>query len=166
MNIPRLSIASVFRHRAATVACCALLAGLVAGCATIMPPQAGDPKATTPVVAATPSTPSAVAAPGTTPPLPGPPSPTKPFADIIKDAKVQPGYFTLYQKDEKVWIEIKPEQIDHPFFFQANRTRGLGERRALINPMIRSHIAEFRKLGDLIQLLAVNERFVAKAGTP
>jgi hypothetical protein len=145
MNIPRSSIASVIRHRAATVACCAVLAGLIAGCATIMPPQAGDPKTTTPVVAATPSAPSATAAPGTTPTLPGPPSPTKPFADVIKDAKVHPGYFTPYQKDEKVWIEIKPEQLDQPFF-QANRTHGLGERRGPTNPMMRGHIAELHKI--------------------
>ena len=99
------------------------------------------------------------------PPAGSPPSPTKPFADVIKDAKVLPGYFTLYQKDEKVWIEILPDQFDRPFFFQANRNRGIGERRGLINPMMRGHIAELHKIGDLVQLLAKNERFVAKAGT-
>ena len=35
----------------------------------------------------------------------------KPFAEVIKDAKEQPGFFNLYSKDEKVWLEIKPEQI-------------------------------------------------------
>lgn len=105
------------------------------------------------------------AAPGTTPPPPTTPSPTKPFADIIKDAKQHTGYFTIYQKEDKVWIELMPEQFDKPFFFQANRTRGIGERRGMVNPMMRGNIAQFHKIGDLVQLLAKNERFVAKPGT-
>jgi len=170
MRLTRRSIVSVIHsvlhRRAAVLAASAILAGLIAGCANLAPLAGADTKATPPVVAATPSAPSATAAPGTTPPLPGPPSPTKPFADVIKEAKSHPGFFTLYQKDEKVWIEIKPDQLDHPFFFQANRTHGLGERRGLTNPMMRAHIAEFHKIGDLIQLIAMNEHFVAKAGSP
>ena len=170
MRLTRRSIVSVIHsvlhRRAAVLAASAILAGLIAGCANLAPLASADTKATPPVVAATPSAPSATAAPGTTPPLPGPPSPTKPFADVIKEAKSHPGFFTLYQKDEKVWIEIKPDQLDHPFFFQANRTHGLGERRGLTNPMMRAHIAEFHKIGDLIQLIAMNEHFVAKAGSP
>src|SRR5262249_44436592 len=96
---------------------------------------------------------------------PPPPSPTKPFAEVIKDAKIHTGYFTLYEKDEKVWIELKPEQFDRPFFFQVNRNRGIGERRGLANPMMRAHIAQFHKLGDLVQLLAINQRFIAKPGS-
>ena len=40
----------------------------------------------------------------------------RPFRDVIKDAEEIPGFFTLYQKDEKVWIAINPEQFDKPFF--------------------------------------------------
>ncbi|MEP7085566.1 MAG: DUF5117 domain-containing protein, partial [Betaproteobacteria bacterium] len=149
----------------------ALLAAL-SGCAMVAPvtptDTKSDAKAPVPAVAAAPvvvPVPATGSAPGTTPPAAGPPSPTKPFAEVIKDAKVIPGYFTLYQKDEKVWIEILPSQFDQPFFFQANRNRGIGERRGLINPMMRAHIAELHRVGDLIQLLAKNERFVAKAGS-
>ena len=39
-------------------------------------------------------------APAALAPAPGAP---KPFKEIIKDAKEIPGFFTLYQKDEKVW---------------------------------------------------------------
>src|SRR6188474_371884 len=41
-------------------------------------------------------------------------SQTRPFADVIKEAKESKGYFTLWQKDEKVWIEIAPDQFDKP----------------------------------------------------
>ena len=172
MTAMRESIVSKAQRRAAWMAGCGTLA-LLAGCATLAPPQAGDAKTTAeaksaaaapPIVAATPAGPSATA-PGTTPPPPATPSPTRPFADVIKDAKVHPGYFTLYQREDKVWIEIKPDQLNDPFFFQANRYRGIGERRGLANPMMRGHIAEFNKLGDLVQLLAKNHQFVAKSGT-
>ena len=109
--------------------------------------------------------PPAAAAPGTLPPPPATPSPTKPFNDIIKDAKHLPGYFSLWQKDDKVWIELSPEQFDMPFFFQANRTRGIGERRGLSNPMMRAGIAQFHRIGDLVQLIARNDRFIAKPGS-
>lgn len=89
----------------------------------------------------------------------------KPFAEIIKDAKQIPGYFTLYQKDEKVWIEIKPEQFNSPFFFQMNSTRGIGDIRFRSNSMLGSHIVELKKLGNNVQLIAKNYRFTATPGS-
>ena len=34
----------------------------------------------------------------------------RPFADVIKDAKESAGLFPVWQKDEKVWFEIAPDQ--------------------------------------------------------
>ena len=153
----------------ALAAATGLLVAALSGCASFAPGTTADAKSSVTAAAGAPvvvPVPATGAAPGTTPPTAGPPSPTKPFAEVIKEAKVIPGYFTLYQKDDKVWIEILPGQFDQPFFFQANRSRGIGERRGLINPMMRGHIAELHKIGDLVQLLAKNERFVAKSGTP
>jgi hypothetical protein len=90
----------------------------------------------------------------------------KPFADVIKEAKEQPGFFNVYTKDEKVWLEIGPDQIDRPFFLQENRTQGIGERDPFTSPMLRSHIVEFHRLGNLVQLIAKNTQFLASAGTP
>jgi hypothetical protein len=109
-----------------------------------------------------------------TPPAGGPPAaaarpdPTapKPFADIIKEAKSFPGFFTLYQKDDKVWIEIKPEQLNRPFFYQVNSTQGLGEGFLYPNWMLRGHMVEFKRRANLVQLVAKNARFKAAADTP
>ena len=90
----------------------------------------------------------------------------KPFADVIKNAKELPGFFTLYNKDEKVWLEIKPEQFDQPFFLQISRTTGIGDRDPFRSPMLRSYIVEFHRLGTLVQLIAKNSQFFAAAGTP
>ncbi|MEP6997455.1 MAG: zinc-dependent metalloprotease [Betaproteobacteria bacterium] len=90
----------------------------------------------------------------------------KPFADVVKDAKEQPGFFNVYSKDEKVWLEIRPDQIDRPFFLQANRTNGIGERDPFTSPMLRSYIVEFHRLGNLVQMIAKNTQFMALEGTP
>ena len=50
----------------------------------------------------------------------GPPAP-KPFADIIKDAKEEKGYFTTWRKDDKVWIEIPEAMWERPLFLLGER---------------------------------------------
>ena len=103
-----------------------------------------------------------------------PPGQPKPYKDVLKDAKAIPGYFTLHQKDEKVWIEIKPDQLDKPFFFAANVPRSLGERglygSQMSGPWLApggdNQVVVWKKIGNQVQLIAKNTRFYAKAGTP
>src|ERR1700687_592889 len=117
-------------------------------------PGAARPSANSPAIAAAAA---AAAAAG---------SQQKPFAEVVKDAKEQPGFFNLYSKEEKVWLEIKPDQFDQPFFLQLNRTHGIGDRDPFRSPMLRSYIVEFHRLGSLVQLIARNSQFFASAGTP
>ena len=117
-------------------------------------PGAARPSSNSPAIAAAAAAAAAVA------------GQQKPFAEVVKDAKEQPGFFNLYSKDEKVWLEIKPEQFDQPFFLQANRTHGIGDRDPFRSPMLRSYIVEFHRLGNLVQLIAKNSQFFAAAGTP
>ena len=123
---------------------------------------------TPPAPAAAPATPASGAAPAAAPANAARPDAAapKPFAEIIKDAKVTSGYFTLYQKDDKVWIEVKPEQFNSPFYFQTNTTRGIGQSGVYPNWMLRGHIVEFNKLGNNVQLIAKNDAFTATPGTP
>src|SRR5262249_1045822 len=64
-------------------------------------------------------------APGQTPPAP---PPEKPFADVIKDAETIKGLFTLYRKDDKVWLEILPEQFDKIYLCSPTMESAIGER--------------------------------------
>jgi hypothetical protein len=109
-----------------------------------------------------------------TPAVGGPPAagPTKPFDEVIKDATSLPGYFNLYQKDDKVWIELKPADFEKPFFFAANLQSGIGENLfygglmgygGLLGD---SYVVRFHKVGTQVQLLAVNTTYFAAAGTP
>ncbi len=94
------------------------------------------------------------------------PGAPKPFKEVIKGSTEMKGFFTLHQKDEKVWIEIKPEQFDRPFFFSVNIPNSVGERGLYASQMGTSHIALFHKIGGQIQLIAKNVKFTAQPGSP
>ena len=124
-------------------------------------PPTPAPQASAPV---TPTVQLPSTLPGTPQAAPAVPSPRS-FEMIVMDAQVMPGFFPLYEKDEKVWIELKPEHFNTPFYLSISRTRGLGEN--FIYPfMVRGYVVEFRKVGNLVQMIARNPRYRAKEGTP
>jgi len=90
----------------------------------------------------------------------------RPYKEVLKDAAAVPGRFTLHRKDDKVWLELRPDQLEKPFFFAYDIAGSVGERGLYGNQMGRSHIAFFRRSGDRMQLVARNEEFFAKQGTP
>jgi hypothetical protein len=92
---------------------------------------------------------------------------SKPFNDVIKDARETPGLFHVWQKDDKVWLEIAPNQFDTPFFFSVNLSRGLGEKFFFGGLMGQSHLAYFHRLGtNQVQLIARNTNYFAQPNTP
>ena len=144
-----------FKVSLMSVACFSLLAWSPSHSQT--PPPSPVAPATAPVSAMPP------AAPVTPPAAPGA---LRPMKDILKDAKSTPGFFTLHQKDEKVWLEILPSQLNQPFFFSYNIPRSVGERGLYGSQMGGSKLVEFTKIGNQIQLIAKNTQFFAKEGTP
>ena len=147
-----------FKLTALTVACLGLSAVTVAQAQT--PPVPATPSAP----AATGAAPAATAAtPATSAPAPGA---LRPMKDFLKDSKSIPGYFTLHQKDDKVWLEILPSQLNQPFFFSYNIPNSVGERGLYGSQMGGSKLVEFTKIGNQVQLIAKNTQFFAKPGTP
>ena len=118
----------------------ALLGGCAAKAATVKPTES-NPTAIKPAAAPT--------------------SALRSFSEVIKEAKPTPGFFSLWRQEEKVWIEIKPEQFDQPFFLAVNVTQGVGERGLYGNMMNRSHVVAFKKIGNYVQLIARNTDFTA-----
>lgn len=86
--------------------------------------------------------------------------------DPTLGAEELPGMFKLLRKDDKVWLSLKPDQLNKPFFFSANVSKGVGEKRLVASEMGKSHLAEFRKVGDQVQLVALHTENFAEAGTP
>ncbi len=115
---------------------------------------------------------TASAAPASAPPLPGaaaaPAGGLRPFAEVIKDAKRIDGLFTLWQKDDRVWMELKPGDLNQPFFLSPKYKTGIGEGQFLGGLMLigGEAVIEFRRVYNQMQLLARNTEFIAKANTP
>jgi len=98
---------------------------LLSGCASWLPGGA-RPGTAVQVGAA-----SAISASGVPPgsPQPGgpPPSSLQPFAAVVRDAQKIDGLFTLYRREERTWLELKPEDFGKPFFLSPKVTTGIGE---------------------------------------
>lgn len=157
----------------------------VAACGTMPAPlgmggQRSVPRAAPPAAASSGAPIGAPAGVGT-PPAAGaaaaPPAPAagavrpdnaslKPFREVVGDATEMKGLFALWQKDDKVWIEIAPEQLDKPFFFSWNVSDSVGERFAYASQMGRRYLVSFHRVGNAMQLIAKNTRFAAAAGSP
>ncbi|MES2956553.1 MAG: zinc-dependent metalloprotease [Pseudomonadota bacterium] len=153
---------------------------LLAGCATVASapttPAAAAPNPTAGTApngfaqAATPPVPgaSAPATPGsaaTPPPAPGQPPA---FAVVAKDAKKTDGLIAFWQKDDKVWLELKPEDFNKPFFLSPKLARGIGEAGIfggsmyVPNSRVYERMVEFRKVHNLVQLVELNTDYVAR----
>ena len=126
--------------------------------------QAPAPAPTPPTAAPVGAVPAGTVPPAT--PAPVVPGAPRPFKEVMKGAKETVGFFTVYEKDEKVWIAIKPDQFDKPFFFTYNIPQSIGERGLYGSQMGGSELVVFKKIGNQIQLLAKNVEFFAKPGSP
>ena len=93
-------------------------------------------------------------------------SPLRPFADVVKDARRNEGTLTTWQKDDRVWIELKPGDFDQPFFLSSKLKTGIGERMFFGGLLQDSGIVEFRRIHNQIQLIWKNIGYTATPGTP
>ena len=92
---------------------------------------------------------------------PDPPPAEKPFAELIKDAKPVNGLFNVYRTDEKVYLELRPEQLDKTYMVSLTCESGLGERGFYAAQMCGEMPIQFHKEANTVQLLAKNVRFRA-----
>lgn len=158
---------------------------LLGACATTQPPATGTAAPATPAApavapAAGPAA-AANAAPGTAPGVsagspaaaaaaamaarpPVDPTAPKPFAEVSRDTKRQDGLFPILRKDEKVWLEIPRAQLNKPFLFTINISSSVGERGFYASQMGPDVMAEWRRIGNTIQLVALNTKFRASGG--
>jgi hypothetical protein len=167
-------------HRVLRGGIAAAITFALAACATASPDKpaavAAGPLASSAAASTKPELPGAKPAGGAptngqataapTAPRPGEPPPPRPFADVIKEAKETKGFFTVWRKDERTWLEIRPDQLDQPFFFGNSLASGLGERFFLPGLMGLEHVVVLRRVGNNVQLIAKNLRVRAPSGTP
>jgi hypothetical protein len=89
------------------------------------------------------------------------PAAPKPFAEVIKGATQQAGFVPVWRKDEKVWLEIPAELLDRPFLMSANIATSIGERGLYGGQMGPAWLANFRRVNNQVQLIALNTEYVA-----
>ncbi|MEF7614814.1 zinc-dependent metalloprotease [Aquincola sp. MAHUQ-54] len=106
---------------------------------------------------AAPTGPAAAARPDPTAP--------RPFADVVRDAKQDDGFFPVWRKDEKVWLEIPADRFGKPFLLTANVSQSVGERGLYAGQMAGNWMVELRRIGNTVQLVAKNTDYVA-SGDP
>ena len=135
-------------------------------------PASGAAPVAPPAVALGASAPTNAARPTTifTPPTAGTPPP---FAVVIREARRIDGPLTLWQKDDKVWIEVMPAQWGKPFLLSPKIKSGIGEAFVLgglmaypVNGAGGPQVVEFVRIHNQVRLQARNTDITAKAGTP
>jgi len=90
----------------------------------------------------------------------------KPFLELVKEAQIIGGLFTLYRTEEKVFLEIGPEQFDKVYMLSLTCESGLGERGFYASQMCGEAPVLFHKQAKNVQLIAKNVRFVAPGDKP
>jgi hypothetical protein len=111
-------------------------------------------------------TPSGEAKPPEAAAKPAAPADPKPFADVIKDAKVISGLFRIYRGEDKVYMEVAPENLDKTFMFSMTCDQSLGERGFYAAEMCGEAPFSIRKVNKNIQFVLKNTRFRADENSP
>jgi hypothetical protein len=87
------------------------------------------------------------------------------FDKAVKGAKEYEGLFKLYHKDENLYAEIQPHQLEQPFLCPISIARGNGMGGMTLN-FDEQWVLLFKQVGDKVQVIRRNVHFQAKAGTP
>jgi hypothetical protein len=91
--------------------------------------------------------------------------PEKPFADLVKEAKAIQGLFSLFQTDDKVYLEIRPDQFDRIYMVSVTCESGIGERGFYAAQMCGELPVVFHRQAKNVQLVAKNTQFTAAEST-
>jgi len=87
------------------------------------------------------------------------------FAELTKGSKKHEGFITLYEKEQHLYAELKPQQLEQPILAPMVIARGSANAGQPLN-FGDEWVLSFRRVGDNLQLLRKNIHFTAPAGTP
>ncbi len=92
----------------------------------------------------------------------------EPFDDVIKDTEKSTGLFTLYRNKEKnkVYLEIKPEQLNKNFLTTATLESGIGEGGVYSGMPLQDFLFYFQRVSNNLQFVVRNVNFRTREGDP
>ncbi|BAU06371.1 zinc-dependent metalloprotease [Fischerella sp. NIES-3754] len=90
------------------------------------------------------------------------------FNEVIKDTQKQQGLFTLYRnKDEnKIYLEIKPEQLNKNFLATATLESGIGEAGIYSGMPLQDFLFYFQRVDKKLNFVVRNVNFRTREGDP
>jgi len=92
----------------------------------------------------------------------------KEWKKVLKDAKTQPGLFTLHRvPNGNLYVELRQDQLDKPVLAIWSIARGIGRDFAFggLSYGFHDRLLEFHRMGDEIQVIEKNTKFVGPEGT-
>src|SRR4051794_21472896 len=96
---------------------------------------------------------------------PAPPPPKfEEFDKVVAGAKTYEGHFKLYQKDEHVYAEVQPFQLDRPFLCAISLARGGMDQAGWILNSDEQWVIAFKRVGDKVHLIRKNVRYKSNNG--
>ncbi|MCL6753732.1 zinc-dependent metalloprotease [Nostoc sp. CCCryo 231-06] len=92
----------------------------------------------------------------------------EPFDEVIKDTQKSGGLFTLYRNKEKnkVYLEIKPEQLNKNYLATATLESGIGERGIYSGMPLQDFLFYFQRVDDKLNFVIRNVNFRTRDGDP
>src|SRR5262249_30176778 len=87
------------------------------------------------------------------------------FDSVVKGAKEHDGLFKLYHKDDQVFAEIKPDQLNRPYLCPIAIARGRAQGGHTLNNSDQ-WVLLFKRVGDRVFLVRRNVHYHAKPGSP
>jgi hypothetical protein len=87
------------------------------------------------------------------------------FEKVVKGARKYEGLFTLHHKEDRIYLEIRPEQFERPFLCPMAIARGSGMGGHTLN-FDEQWVLMFHRVGDKVHLVRRNIRYTAKPNTP
>lgn len=90
------------------------------------------------------------------------------FNEVTKNTQKQEGMFTLYRDKEKgkVYLEVKPEQVNRNFLATMTLESGIGERGIYSGMPLQDFIFYFQRVNNHLHFVIRNVNFRTRAGDP
>ncbi|MEH1790102.1 zinc-dependent metalloprotease [Nostoc sp.] len=92
----------------------------------------------------------------------------EPFNEVTKNTQKSVGLFTLYRNKEKnkIYLEIKPEQLNKNYLATATLESGIGERGIYSGMPLQDFLFYFQRVDDKLHFVIRNVNFRTREGDP
>jgi hypothetical protein len=92
----------------------------------------------------------------------------EPFTEVVKDTEKQQGLFTLYRNKEKnkIYLEIKPEQLNKNYLVTATLESGIGEAGIYSGMPLQDFLFYFQRVNNNLHFVVRNVNFRTREGDP